>query len=121
MTRDPMAAVETLVRCGVDRVLTSGQRDTAVEGLETIRATVQAARGRLRVMACGGLDSGNIAMVRDATGAPELHFAALRAEPSRMRYRNPNVGMGGTDLEREYTNTVTDVEVVRATIAAARL
>ncbi len=32
MTRDFAAAVETLVRLGVDRVLTSGQRDTALEG-----------------------------------------------------------------------------------------
>lgn len=34
------AAVEALVRCGVDRVLTSGQRDTAVEGLGVIRVAV---------------------------------------------------------------------------------
>jgi copper homeostasis protein len=120
MTRDVAAAVEALVRCGVDRVLTSGQRDTALEGLATIGATVAAARGRLRVMACGGLDAGNIARVRDATGAPELHFAALRSEPSGMRYRNLEVGMGGTAVEREYTNQVTDEAAVRATIAAAR-
>jgi copper homeostasis protein len=120
MTRDVAAAVEALVRCGVDRVLTSGQRDTALEAVETIRAIVDAAHGRLGVMACGGLDAGNIATVRDVTGAPELHFAALRAEPSAMRHRNPCVGMGGTALEREYTNQVTDEEVVRATIAAAR-
>jgi copper homeostasis protein len=37
-----------------------------------------------------------------------------------MRFRNPDVGMGGTDLEREYSNQVTDEEAVRATIAAAR-
>ena len=47
-------------------------------------------------MACGGLDAGNIAMIRDVTGAAELHFAALCTEPSGMRYRNPNVAMGGT-------------------------
>ena len=121
MTRDHREAVEALVRSGVDRVLTSGQRDTAVEGLETIRATVQAARGRLSVMACGGLDAGNIAKVRDVTGAPELHFAALHTVRSGMRYQNPYVGMGGTDLEREYTNTVTDGQAVRATITAARV
>ena len=90
------------------------------EGLDTIRATVEAAGGRIGVIACGALDAGNIARVTDATGATELHFAALRAEPSGMRYRNPRVGMGGTALEREYTNTVTDEEAVRATIAAAR-
>jgi copper homeostasis protein len=120
MTRDADAAVEALVRCGIDRVLTSGQRDSATEGLETIRATVGAARGRLGVMACGALDSANIARVRDATSAPELHFAALRVEPSAMRYRNSRVGMGGTALEREYTCTVTDEEAVRAIISAAR-
>lgn len=120
MSRDVGAAVEALVRCGVERVLTSGQRDTALEGLGTIRATVEAARGRLGVMACGGLDAGNIARVSDETGAPELHFAALRSEPSKMRYRNPGVGMGGTGLEREYINQVTDGTAVRAVIAAAR-
>jgi copper homeostasis protein len=88
--------------------------------LETIRTTVEAAGGRLCVMACGGLDATNIALVRDATGAPELHFAELRTEPSGMLYRNPNVGMGATALEREYTNQVTDEAAVRATIAAAR-
>ena len=82
MTRDAGEAVEALVRCGVDRVLTSGQRDTALEGIGTLRATVERARGRLAVMACGGLDAGNIARVRDAAGAPELHFAALRTAPS---------------------------------------
>jgi copper homeostasis protein len=40
--------------------------------------------------------------------------------PSAMRYRNPQVGMGGTDLDREYRNTVTDAALVAATIAAAR-
>jgi copper homeostasis protein len=120
MTRDVAAAVEALVRCGIDRVLTSGQRDTAVEGLETIRATVDRARGRLGVMACGALDAGNIAHVRDATAAPELHFAALRTQPSAIGYRNPRVGMGGTDLEREYSCTVTNEEAVRAIISAAR-
>jgi copper homeostasis protein len=120
MTRDFRAAVEALVRSGVDRVLTSGQRDAALEGLEAIRATVEIARGRLGVVACGALDAENIRKVRDATGAPELHFAALRSKPSGMCYRNPEVGMGGTALEREYINTVTDEETVRATIAAAR-
>lgn len=81
---------------------------------------MEAARGRIGVMACGGLDASNIAQVRQATGAPELHFAALRTRPSAMRHRNPAVGMGGTELEREYTLTVTDEAAVRAAIAAAR-
>ncbi len=71
-------------------------------------------------MACGELSPDNIAQVKRETGLTEFHFAALKAEPSGMQYRNPAVGMGGTELDREYTNTVTDPARIRATIAAAR-
>lgn len=120
MTDDAAEAVEALVRCGVGRVLTSGQRDTAIKGLDTLRATVAAARGRIKVMVCGGLDETNIARVLTESGADEAHFAALKTVASGMRFRNPHVGMGGTDLDREYRLTLTDPDAVRRTIAAAR-
>lgn len=120
MTADFREAIEALIRCGVDRVLTSGQRDTAIEGLDILRETVEAAAGRIKVMACGALDESNIAKVLRETGADELHFAAPRTVPSEMHFRNPHVGMGGTEIEREYQLTLTDREAVRRTIAAAR-
>jgi copper homeostasis protein len=119
MTRDIDEAVEALVSSGVDRVLTSGQRDTGVEGADNLRHTVSAANGRLVVMACGALDEGNIAQVLRKSGAPEAHFAAPKILPSGMAYRNPNVGMGGTAIEREFEITITDPDLVRRTIAAA--
>jgi len=120
MTADPILAVEALVRCGVGRVLTSGQHATAKAGVAVIKAVVEAAAGRLVVMACGGLNQTNIARIRRETGAPELHFAAQKAVPSGMTFRNPRIGMGGTDLEREYTNWVLDEDGVRRVIAAVR-
>ena len=108
------------MRTGVDRVLTSGQRDTAVEGSDILKDTIAVADGRIIIMACGALDADNIAQVRSATGADEMHFAALKTLKSGMDFRNPHVGMGGTAIEREYEITLTDVDAVRATIAAAR-
>ena len=120
MTRNAEEAIEALVRSGVDRVLTSGQRDTAVEGLAILKRTHDAARGRIKIMVCGGLDEANIAAVLHGSDADELHFAALHTIPSGMAFRNPNVGMGGTALEREFEVTLTDEAKVRRTIAAAR-
>jgi len=120
MTVDYGEAIEALVRCGVDRVLTSGQRDTALEGIDILKHSQAIAAGRIMIMACGALDAGNIGLVRRATGVDEMHFAALHTVPSGMVFRNPHVGMGGTALEREYEITLTDVEAVRKTIAAAR-
>jgi len=120
MTRDPEQAIEALVRCGVDRVLTSGQRDTALEGIDILKRTHDAARGRIVVMACGDLDETNIAEVLQRSAADELHFAAPATVASRMRFRNSDVTMGGTAVEREFELTVTDTDAVRRTIAAVR-
>ncbi|WP_108396852.1 copper homeostasis protein CutC [Devosia submarina] len=120
MTADFREALEALIRCGVDRVLTSGQRDTAFEGIDILRETAALANGRIVVMACGALDESNIAQIRQATNVDEMHFAALKTIKSGMAFRNPHVGMGGTALEREYEITLTDTEAVRRTIAAAK-
>jgi copper homeostasis protein len=120
MTRDPSEALEALIRCKVGRVLTSGQRDTAVEGAPLLAELVRQAGKRIIILGCGALTPDNIADVRRQTGLAELHFAALKDVPSGMDFRNPKVGMGGSDLDREYRNTVTDRDLVAATIAAAR-
>ncbi|MDX8478033.1 copper homeostasis protein CutC [Mesorhizobium sp. VK24D] len=120
MTRDSSEALEALIRCKVGRVLTSGQRDTALEGADLLAQLVRQAGGRIIILGCGGLAPDNIGEVLRRTGLSEMHFAALADVPSAMRYRNPHVGMGGTDLDREYRTTVTDGALVAATIAAAR-
>ncbi|MEO6013525.1 MAG: copper homeostasis protein CutC [Devosia sp.] len=120
MTRDYREAIEALIRCGVDRVLTSGQADSAIEGIATLAATVEAARGRIRIMACGGLDQDNIARVYRETQVDDLHFAALTQIDSGMTYRNIGVTMGDEAPEEEFSLTVTDAFAVRATIAALR-
>ena len=120
MTRDIAEAVEALVRLGVDRVLTSGQRDRAIEGLATLAKIVRLARGRFKTMACGGLDADSIGRVLRETRADELHFAAPKTVASGMVFRNADVGMGGAPPEREYEVLTTDAEAVRRTIAASR-
>lgn len=120
MTRDPLEALEALVRCGVGRVLTSGQRDTAFKGADLLARLVRQAGDRIVILGCGGLNPDTVAEVLERTGLSELHFSAPVTVPSAMSYRNPHVGMGGADLDREYRNTLTDGNLVAATIAAAR-
>lgn len=120
MTRDAGEALEALIRCGVGRVLSSGQRDTAEQGAELLAELVKQAGDRIVVMGCGELDAGNIAAIHRKTGLSEMHFAAPHVVASGMTYRNPGVGMGGSDLDREYRNTLTDPARVAATIAAVR-
>jgi copper homeostasis protein len=120
MVRDPVQALEVLISLGVDRLLTSGQRSTAIEGLATLKRLGHLASGRMIVMPCGGLRADNVAKVCRETGLWELHFAAHTMEPSAMTYRNPQVAMGATSRDQEYRKTVTDPTTVRTTVEAAR-
>jgi copper homeostasis protein len=114
--RDPYKAVDELAEIGVDRILTSGQEATAVEGLDLLAALVRHAAGRISIMACGNLNERNLKKVIDATGVREVHFTAFGETPSEMRYRNDRVFMGGTLRPPEYLRSITDADKVGAAI-----
>lgn len=119
MTRDPFEALDTLIELGVDRVLTSGQEPTVLEGIDLIAALVERAAGRIIVMPGGGITERTAPKIVRALKVSEMHFAALEPENGRMQYRNPRVYMGGTLRPPEYTLEVTRPEGVAAIIAAA--
>jgi copper homeostasis protein len=119
MAADPWAALDVLVDLGVDRVLTSGQDSSALEGAPLIAELVRRAGDRLAVMPGGGLTPGNVRRILAATGAREIHFSALTERPSPAVHRNPRPHMGGALRRPEYGRSVTSEATIAATIAAA--
>lgn len=117
--RDPFAALERIVALGCDRILTSGQQPTAEEGIPLLAQLVEQAAGRIVIMPGAGITEHNIARVAAATGAREFHFSARTQIRSRMRLRNPEVAMGGGQVD-EYMRHVTSEERVRRTLEAFR-
>ncbi len=118
MARDPVQALESLIELGVDRILTSGQESSALEGMELIAALIRRAAGRIVVMPGGGIHERNIARIAAGTGAQEIHIAAMQSLPSRMEFRNPRCYMGGELRPDEFSLSATDSARVRAMIAA---
>jgi copper homeostasis protein len=120
MTRDAFEALDALIELGIDRVLTSGQARTVIDGLERITVLVRAAGDRMVVMPGGGLREENIRRVIETTGARDVHFTARSRVESGMSFRNPNCEMGSSDGSEEYQRLVTDAERVRRFVAAVR-
>jgi copper homeostasis protein len=120
MAREPRAALEALIELGVDRVLTSGQEATALEGGELIAGLVRQAAGRIIVMPGGGIDEHTIDAVLRRTGAAEIHAAALATVESAMHFRNPRCYMGSERGPGEYVLTVTDAGSLARLVARAR-
>ncbi len=120
MTPDPFEALGTLIRLGVERVLTSGQEASVLEGLPLITELVRRAGERIVVMPGGGITARNVERIVSAARPREIHFAALEAEPSEMRYRRTHVFMGGELRPPEYERPVTSGEAIRKVMAKAR-
>jgi copper homeostasis protein len=112
MTRDPFAALETLIGLGVDRILTSGQEESAMAGLELLRKLVDHAGDRIIIMPAGNIHEANLAKIANETGAKELHVTGFKDLDSGMAFRNPRVYMGGLLRPPEYTRSVTDAESI---------
>lgn len=112
MTRDTAEALESLVRAGCYRVLTSGGRNTAMEGIDTIRALVAQSAGRIAIMAGSGVSPSNVRQLA-GTGVDAVHFSARCLVESGMTYRNPDVSMGGVPGIPEYASVGADETKIR--------
>jgi copper homeostasis protein len=115
MTCDPVAALETLISLGVDRILTTGQEASTLEGLDMIADLDRQANGRVILMPGmpGNVNERNLERIITKSGAREFHTYAPTTIESQMAYRNPRVFMGGELRPPEYSLSLTDTERIR--------
>ena len=72
-TRDLAQSLEALMAIGVRRVLTSGGRHSALEGVSEIAALVKRAGSSITIMAGGGVREENVQEVVHRAGVTEVH------------------------------------------------
>jgi copper homeostasis protein len=120
MTPDPFAALDTLISLGVERVLTSGQEASVLEGLPLITELVRRAGEKIIVMPGGGITARNVQRIVSEARPKEIHFAALEISPSAMRHRREHVFMGGELRPPEYDRLVTSAETIKSVMKAAK-
>jgi copper homeostasis protein len=118
--RDPFQALDDLMQLGIDRVLTSGQEPSVMEGIDLIAELVRRAGDRIIIMPGAGVTERNVAKVVAITGAKEVHVFSGTGVDSPMRYRNLRVFMGGELRPPEFMRMVTDADHVRAIRQAIR-
>ncbi len=99
---DQENAWKELVALGVDRVLTSGGRPTAREGLDRLADLVRAVAGRLTILAGGGLTASDVRPLIEQAHVPEIHLGS------------------GVCPDGDCTETRTEAALVRRIVALAR-
>lgn len=119
VTADPMEALETIIEAGCVRILTSGQKNRAVEGKSLITRLVQEADSRIEIMAGSGVNALNAQELMH-TGVNALHLTGKSARESLMKFRNPNLSMGGVPGIPEYELAFADADKIRDVVTLAK-
>lgn len=94
MCKDPFATLEEAKRLGIRTILTSGQKNTCVDGVELLKELVEKAQGETEILVGGGVDASVIPMLAEKTKAKAYHMSGKISVESEMRYRKQDVSMG---------------------------
>lgn len=85
-TKNMFDALEDIIESGCERILTSGQKPAAYDGMDNIKALIEKADNRIIIMPGSGINSKNIIEIAQYTGATEFHSSARNFIPSKMQF-----------------------------------
>ncbi|PTM03572.1 MAG: copper homeostasis protein CutC [Bacteroidetes bacterium] len=78
---NPKKALEQLIAFGVERILTSGQENSAEKGLELLQVLNKISKNRITILAASGINSDNALKFKEI-GLKEIHASASSTLPS---------------------------------------
>jgi copper homeostasis protein len=113
MVKDQDEALEAIIFAGCARILTSGGKQTAPEGLEELAELIKKAGDRISIMPGSGVNLSNIKNIADSTGAKEIHLSARSYFPGKMNFKQPLVTMGGTVSIPDYELQLPDEKAIK--------
>lgn len=113
MSDDLSKSLETLIKLGFVRVLTSGGKENAFVGANELAKLVLQAKERIEIMPGAGVSTTNIAEIAKITGARCFHTTAKSKVNSQMQFKNDASKMGDIDTD-EFSYEQTDIEKVKS-------
>lgn len=114
VSRDPEEALETVIKLGFDRILSSGTENTVLEGAEVLKNMIDRAGDRILIMPGGGITARNFPRIHRLLGARSYHMSLSEGRDSRMHHRSSRVFMGGALRAPEFLNKYTSADLVKS-------
>ena len=107
--KDPFAALEQIIEMGCERILTSGQMPSVIDGASLVASLNKKAENRIIIMPGSGVRKENIKMLATQTGCIEFHSSLRGKSKSRMQFMHPKF----LNSEETNWNNAIEAEAVR--------
>ncbi|MCH7399649.1 copper homeostasis protein CutC [Belliella sp. DSM 107340] len=88
---DPEKALEAIIDCGFERLLTSGTRNTLSEGISLVKELLQLAQNRIIIMPGGGLEPGHVESLKKSEFLKEVHGSCKVFRPTDSNFFSQQV------------------------------
>ena len=75
--KNPLSALEGVIACGFKTILTSGQKPSAIEGIDLITQLITKANERIEIMPGGGVRSSNILTLKQKVNSSFYHSSGI--------------------------------------------
>ena len=114
---DPFKTMEALIEMGVDRVLTSGLQDKAMEGAALIKRLQERYGNQIEILAGSGINVSNARKLMDETGIWQVHSSCKDwiTDPT-TKANGVSYSIVSGELEMKYD--VVSSELVKRLLAA---
>lgn len=101
ITKDPYQAIETLINLKCDRILTSGQKSKAMQGMELIKDLQEKYGQQIEILAGSGMNHKNIQEMKNYTKIKQVHSSCkgYRIDPTTS---NDSVSYSYIDNTNQY-------------------
>lgn len=113
MCKDPMQTLQDSKKLGINTILTSGQKNSCINGTDLLCNLVKAASNDIDILIGGGVDASVIAALHEKTGATSFHMSGKVTLDSDMVYRKEDVNMGVASMS-EYQIWRTSASRIKA-------
>lgn len=112
MTKDPFKTLEEAKVLGVSTILTSGQKNTALEGMRLLKQLVEKAGEDIEILVGSGINANVIERFIKETKVVAYHMSGKINLDSKMEYRKEGVSMG-LPMMSEYEVMETSVDKIK--------
>lgn len=111
--KNPYKALEIANELGINTILTSGQEQNALLGINLIKDLISKNTG-IEILVGAGVNSTVIEKFLQETKATSFHMSGKKVIPSKMEYKKQNVNMGLKEISEYEIWETNEMEIRKA-------